>query len=347
MWATDINVAGMATGVILSACIAPMMAADRNRIGAMQGLGSAVKSQVPDLLVRPVATAVIVSAILVIAGGVSATSGAIAYSAATLFGLLVGTFMLRSSLKVALTGEPANETVSWREFIPLVATMSVLGGSKVLTGNVDLILFNVFGDLEGAGHYKVALAGLAVVAMGLTSIQTVVYTRLAESVSAQDHKATMGHIDKTVGWQVFLTSAVLTAVLTVGRPVIELLYGKDYVDAWPTLVILSLGFLVASACGPAEEILMLSGRQLLAATIILASVAVSIVLAIIIYPTLGANGIAIASATANALRSIALMLITFQTIGANTSIVGTVRRRATRRRNSTKVAVKTKDGNDS
>src|SRR5699024_10024999 len=54
LFVTGYEVAGLGAGVLIAAILAPLSSADANRLAVMRGLGSAVKSQVPDMLVRPV-----------------------------------------------------------------------------------------------------------------------------------------------------------------------------------------------------------------------------------------------------------------------------------------------------
>lgn len=326
LWAAGLEVAGMTKGIFVAALLAPLLAADANRMAAMQGLGSAVRSQVPDLLIRPIGTAAIVVGLLLTLGHATAITGAFAYSASTLLGFVVGALMLRRSLSRYTRTTPKRH-VGAGTFLAAVGTLSILGGAKTVTGNIDLILTGQLVDLPSAGQYKVALSGLAVVIMGLTAIQMVVYTRLAEAVPANDKLSIVKHVDKAISWQVLLTAGVLGMVLLVGKPMIRIIYGQDYVEAWPILTILSVGFLIVAACGPAEEILMLGGKQLLAASIIIAGIILTVLLAILLIPSFGTTGIAIASAAGTAFRSIILTLMAQREIGVSTNIFGTLSRR--------------------
>lgn len=327
----DVTVAGTASGIIIAAILAPLFAADANRVGAMQGLGSAIGSQIPDQIIRPIAIVGLVLLILGISGSADAAVGAFAYSAASLFALALGGIMLRRLLSVHLDGSEATTSMKWSHFAPLVATMSILGGSKVLTASIDMLVLNWLGDLSGAGHYKVALAGLAVASMGMTAIQAVLYTRIAGSIPAGDTARTLRTIDGAIGWQVLITAIMVVLIVTIGRPVITLLYGADYLDAWPILLILSCGYLVASIFGPSEEILMLRGRQLLAASVILVAVVLVVGIAAVLGPDLGAVGVAIAATVGTVFRAIVLMFLAHSAIGANPSAFGAITRRLSSR----------------
>lgn len=329
-----VTVAGTSLGVVIAAVLAPLFAADANRQGAMQGLGSAIRSQIPNQVVRPLALIGIVTVMLLVSGNADAVSGATAYSAAALFSLMLGGIMLRQLLNRTITGEPARTTVRWSHFIPLVATMSLLGGSKVLSSSIDLIILNALGDLTGAGHYKVALAGIAVAAMGMTAIQTVLYTRIAATIPSGNVSRTVAQIDSAVGWQAASTLLTTLLIYFAGRPVITLLYGADYLESWTIVLVLCIGYVVSSLLGPSEEILMLTGKQLVAAFVVLGGIAIVVFLASVLGPIYGALGVAIASTTGMALRSLTLMVLAHHSLGANPSIFGAMARMYQKRRTS-------------
>src|SRR5699024_10457850 len=121
IWFIGFEVAGVTFGVLFAGVLAPILAADANRMGVMQGLGSAIRSQVPDMLIRPLGTAVIVVALMLLVGTTSAEVGLIAYAASTLLGFLIGALMVRRELG-KLPQKSPTESVSKTGFLVSVGT---------------------------------------------------------------------------------------------------------------------------------------------------------------------------------------------------------------------------------
>lgn len=324
-WTLGLSIAGTSTGILVSAALAPILAADANRIAVMQGLGQAIKSQIPDMLVRPLGTAVIVVILLITVEHVDAPAGAFAYAASAVIGLVVGYLMLRPSLADIPKQEPKNHP-TWRKFLPLVGTLSILGGSKSLTANVDIILVDIYSSLEQAGQYKVALAGLAVVVLGYNAIQAVSYTRIAEAVPLNDKQSILHHSDRALLWGTVLSLATLVAIAAVGIPAINFIYGPEYRPAWAILLILGAGFTLGQALGPAENIAMLAGSQLAAAGCIIIGVVTTVVLAAILAPGQGMLGVAIASMTGTIIRHGLLTIMVNRAFNFDITLLGTLRR---------------------
>lgn len=325
-WHFGVTVAGLSSGILISAVLAPLLAADSNRMAIMQGLGQALRSQIPDLIARPLGTATIVIVLLLTLGHTGPITGAFAYASATLFGFLVGVFMVRSTLKAIPHQEPLQRP-TWQAFLPTVLTLSILGGSKILTGNIDILLVERLGSLTEAGYYKVALAGMAIVAIGTNSTTHVAYTRFAEAVPKQDTHTITRESDKALLWSFLSSSAVLLTILVLGRFAIGIAYGASYLPAWNVVMVLAGGFALTQLLGPSENIAMLSGKQLLAAGATIIGVLCTIASAIFLAPAWGSLGIAAASALGTFIRQLLIAGIVYRQFGIDITLIGYVRRK--------------------
>lgn len=331
LYIANFEIAGLGTGILLAALLAPIVSADANRLAIMRGLGSAVKSQIPDLLVRPLAITAIVIALLFFIGSANAYTGITAYSVATFIGLFVGSIMVRSELKSIPKTIPRS-ILQKRTFYKSVVTMSLLGSATKLTGNLDMLLLSQLSSFEAAGEYKVALAGLAVVVLGGNAVSAVSFTRLAETIPSGDKAKIASLSDQALKWSLLFTSAVTIIVVFVGRPVIEFFYGTEYLDSWKVLVILSAGFCVAFSFGQAPEVAALTGNQVPAALSILVSIAVTVGVAYYSVASMGAIGIAIASMIGTITRFLLISIVVRFGLGINITIFGLLTRSLKKRR---------------
>lgn len=326
MWLIGFEVAGVTFGVMFAGVLAPILAADANRMAVMQGLGSAIRSQVPDMLIRPLGTAVIVVALMLLVGTTSAEIGLIAYAASTLLGFLVGALMVRRDLG-KLPQKSPTESFSKTGFLFSVGTMSLLGASTTITGNVDMLLLNHFGAYDGAGHYKVAMAGLAVVVLGGNAVSAVAFTRLAETVPTGDKKKIAAHSDQALKWSILFTGGASLLILLLGKPVIGLLFGARYSDAWLILVILSIGFTIAFMFGQGPDIASLSGSQVPAAFCIVLGIATTIGISFATINSLGIIAIALGSMIGTITRYALVAAVIRLTIGVDITIFGLIFRK--------------------
>lgn len=325
LFASGYEVAGLSTGIIIAAVLAPISSADANRLAIMRGLGSAVKSQVPDMLLRPLITMVIVLGLTVTVGQATAITGIIAYSIATVFGFAVGSLMVQKELK-AVPDMPSQTPIRKKSFLTSVLTLSLLGGAASLTGNIDMLLLNELSTYEAAGQYKVALAGLALVVMGGNAVSAVAFTRLAETIPTGDKKAIARLSDQALKWSIVFTTGATAFVFLIGQPIIEMVYGSNYSDVWGILVILSVGFCIAFSFGQAPEIAALSGAQIPAAFSIIVSIGVTVWIATLTADQMGVKGIALASMIGTILRFSIISFIVRMKLGVNITLFGLIAR---------------------
>ncbi|GJN42009.1 oligosaccharide flippase family protein [Corynebacterium ammoniagenes] len=325
IWIVGYEVAGVALGVVFAGVLAPIFAANSNRMAVMRGLGSAIRSQIPDMLIQPLGTAIIVVALITVLGTASAEVGLIAYAASTILGVLVGVLMVRSDIKQIPDIAPANN-FKRSGFLGSVATMSLLGAATSITGNIDMLLLNHFGAYSDAGYYKVALSGLAVVVLGGNAVSAVAFTRLAESIPSGDLNKIAAQSDKALIWSSLFTGGVTVLVLILGRPVINLFFGEEYSDAWPILLVLSIGFTVAFLFGQGPDLASLSGAQVPAAFCILIGIVVTIGFAIGMQDSLGVMAIALGSMIGTITRFVLTSFVVRFSIKIDISIFGFIYR---------------------
>lgn len=325
LFVTGYEVAGLGAGVLIAAILAPLSSADANRLAVMRGLGSAVKSQVPDMLVRPVGIMALVLLLTITVGQATALTGMIAYSLATVFGFLVGTIMVRNELKT-VPDDLALNRIEKKKFFNSILTMSLLGGATTLTGNIDMLLLDRYVSNEAAGQYKVALTGLAVVVLGGNAVSAVSFTRLAEAIPTGNKERIALLSDQALKWSILCTMGVTGVVLLFGRPIITLLFGSEYPDVWKVLIILSIGFCIAFSFGQAPQIAALCNAQIPAALFIIISIGVTVGVAVFTAEEMGIFGIALASMVGNIFRFAVISLVIRIKLGINITVFGLISR---------------------
>ena len=108
------------------------------------------------------------------------------------------------------------------------------------------------------------------------------------------------------------------------------LFGAEFAEAWPLLMILSVGFLVKALAGPAVLILQFAGREgRLMRAIGVANLS-SMALVVAATPAYGALGAAAASALGPAASALWALRLSRTSLGIDTSILAPLRRRLRR-----------------
>ena len=103
----------------------------------------------------------------------------------------------------------------------------------------------------------------------------------------------------------FLPTAAATAVLLlIGKPLL-MMFGPDFVEAYPLMCVLAVAFLVRALAGPAQNLLTVTGHQNTAVIILAITVFICGGLNMLLIPILGLTGAAIATATAFIFEAVA------------------------------------------
>lgn len=311
------------TEVVPLILIIPLMGWDLIRSGAMRGLNSALASQVPENIVRPLTFVVLLVVALNIFTGLSAHIAMEAYACACLIAFLFGQFFLRRRLpRSELTSKRIKIKSILRENIGL----AILGGTQTLLANLDIIVLVVLGAYSVAGSYKVALQGVVLLLMVLNAIYAVAMRDLASSLASGDMQRTMRLSDRATLLSCFGTMLGWLGIVVFGQQLIVNIFGPEYLDAFLILVILGVGHLINAATGPAMEILVMFESQRDAVTANLISIVMLFASAFVANELFPVIGIALASASANGLRNFLMSRAVRKRLRFDPSIVGAIRR---------------------
>lgn len=301
----------------------PLLSLDLIRSGTMRGMASAVKSQLPETLIRPASFLIFVVAQLIIFGQIELTTAFLAFFASCLCSAVTGQYMLAPYLK----NLPAGQRVPIREVTNQSMGIAVLGATNTLIGNLDLLILSLLGMFVAAGEYRIALQGVVALLLVHNTVSTVGLRDLASANGRDDRKALQAASDRITLHTTLGTTAVWVAILLSGNYIIEFLFGSEYSQAYSILLILGVGFVVNSALGPGQDLLVLNMNQKNALVTNLASIAFSIVLAFLLIPELSGSGMAIASASGLIMRKVSMARLVSVRMNFNSTIIGTLARR--------------------
>ncbi len=125
-------------------------------------------------------------------------------------------------------------------------------------------------------------------------------------------------------WTFWPSLLVAVLILILGKPLLWL-FSPKFVDAYPLMFVLAVGYLFRAAMGPAEFLLNMVGEQRLCAAVLAASAALNIVLNVVLVPRIGIWGAAIATAISVATAATLNGIIARKRLGIELSIFANLR----------------------
>lgn len=123
-------------------------------------------------------------------------------------------------------------------------------------------------------------------------------------------------------WPTLLIGIGLSVLAT---PLLQL-FGDDFPTARAALIVLAVSNVISVLMGPAQEVLIMTGRQTRVPRIMILCAAVHLVALALLVPSYGALGAALASVISGLMSAVWLMRLAQQEAGIGTTVLGNLRR---------------------
>lgn len=277
--------------------------------GILLGLKRVTQSQAPFQVMRPAlfAIMVIVVARMVGTDHFNPPQAVGLQLVATAAALVATTWSLRKEVRGGLFGgDVLYHTGEWvRASVQFVA-ISI--AQLVLSTQADLLIIGVLLTKTDTGLYGAASQLATLVGFGANAIMVIAQPMIAD-LYARGELANLRRVAIQIVRLTLLASAPVFVVVVAIGPTLLHLYGREFMAAYPVLVILASSQLFAAVIGMLLGYLFtMTAHQQVATRIIGASAALNIVLTLILTPRFGTMGTASATAVSTIARTVALLV---------------------------------------
>ncbi|HEX8166033.1 MAG TPA: lipopolysaccharide biosynthesis protein [Beijerinckiaceae bacterium] len=189
----------------------------------------------------------------------------------------------------------------------------------ILFNAVDVILLGLFVPPEAVGVYFAATRILQFAVFAQYAATAATAPRFAEAFARGDRESLRALIRGTVRLT-SLASLAIGAALLMSAPWLLAVFGPGFEAAYAPLAVLLAGVAVASAFGPAEDLLNMLGAERACARLSLAALVLAVALNLWLVPGHGVMGAAAAMALATAARAVTLSLAAKARLGLSTHL---------------------------
>jgi O-antigen/teichoic acid export membrane protein len=223
--------------------------------------------------------------------------------------------------KLARTISPGPKAYQARTWLSTSLPIFIAEAFYLLLTNADIVMLQQFRSPDDIAVYYAAAKTLALVAFVHFAVASAVGHRFSEYHVSGDRKRLEAILADSIRWT-FIASLGATAVLlAMGGPLLSL-FGKHFAGGYHLMLILTVGLLARSACGPVERLLNMLGEQRACATVYAGAFALNIFLCAILIPRLGVDGAAYATSAALVVESAMLFIVTRRRLGLHVFILG-------------------------
>jgi O-antigen/teichoic acid export membrane protein len=274
----------------------PLLALGAIRGAILRGLRHVIAGQFPEFLVRPVLFLILV--LLAMYGWPQATASPAsvmainAFAAATAF--LFGLWALhRHWPEPASTAAPATLHHDWlRSLWPL----GLGAGMHFINSHTDIIMLGFFESSAEVGTYRVAVAGAALVSLVLAAGNMVISPHFSQLYAERRNDELQKLATRSARLMFTASLPIGLAFIVFGNELLTFAFGADYVPAYASLVILSVGQLFNVFAGSVGMLLNMTGHERDATRGVAVAAVANVPLNLALIPAFGMEGAAIATA---------------------------------------------------
>jgi O-antigen/teichoic acid export membrane protein len=271
----------------------PLLGFSILRQGALRAFRAFALAEIPDGLIRPWLLIAAVGLMWAIAGPVRASSVMLCYFAVNIVTLVIGTRWLLNALPPQLSAAaPVFDSRTW--FVVSVQLMLHTGVFQLIN-QIDILLLGILTDSNSVARYSAASRLAWFTSFGVIALSSVV----APLVSTHFARSDLAGVQRVVssGTRRGFTFAALTCLIfTVLGSFILGLFGRDFISAYPVLLILASGQLVNAFWGLGSYVMMMTGHQHQLVLTMVAALCLNAILNWVLIPRLGIIGAAAATA---------------------------------------------------
>lgn len=239
----------------------PLVALGGLRSGALRGLRRVVEGQVPEMVLRPASTLLMVGGLVWVAGREALTpSIAMALNVfATLIAFLAGAVLLSRAIPPGVrVAPPVYDTRAWmRSMVPL----SMLGGVQLFNSQTDILMLAALATPEDVGIYRVIVQLTSFVLVGAVVVNAVQAPYLAR-FHTEGNMTMVRRLAQQGSRALFLSALAIASVLVIGgQYILGTVFGPEYARGYVPMVIWCVGIVFFAEQGSLIMVMNMAGHE--------------------------------------------------------------------------------------
>jgi O-antigen/teichoic acid export membrane protein len=298
------------------ACV-PLYALSDVQDGIGRGRGWIGAALVPVYILRP---ALLLTGIAIAhAAGLKTTAATAVMAAILATALSAGIQYLWLRSKLAAEFPPGPRAYAFGTWMRIGAPLLAIYGAELTLQNADVLLLSLWRPAAEVGMYFAAAKTMALVMFVHYAVGSAFAHRFSALAAKGDQNGLAEAVQDAVRWTFWPSLAAAGILLLAGRPVLAL-FSPAFVEAFPVMAVLVIGFLARAAYGPAEMLLNMLGEQRRCAIVVVTAAALSIGLQLLLIPQFGLLGAATATAIALVVQAQLAVKVARERLGIDLSL---------------------------
>ncbi len=296
----------------LGAFCLPLFTVGSIQDGIARAYNQTLMAILPTFIWRPLA--ILFALVVAVACGAPATAATACYAAIFATWAVALAQMLR--LRHFLSRTIPKGAAKWEVGVWAGVSLPILlvEGFFQLITSADVIMVSFWRPPDEVAIYFAASKTLALAHFVYFAVRSASAHRFSRLYQDGDREALAIFVKQAVSWTFWPTLLVACGLLVVG-PLLLSMFGSAFTAAYPVLAILLIGVLARAAIGPVDALLTMADQQRSCAVIYAGSFAVNIALNVLLIPSIGVLGAALATTIGIVLEATALFFAARKYLG--------------------------------
>ncbi|WP_114765995.1 polysaccharide biosynthesis C-terminal domain-containing protein [Vibrio rhodolitus] len=259
--------------------------------GGLNGFRYPILSQMLEKALIPLLSIVFSGIYYVSYGYLSAYILIVSYCGSALLSSVIGFFLLK--LKHKRNSSISSAIYMFKDWSINLIPFGIM--SLIANINMELapILLGALDDYSSVAYFKVALQAVSLISVSLYAVNSVIMPNIARSFTEGNISKTQFYITQSVRISSIVSVPVLILLIFFGNTIIDMVFGEEYIRAYPLIIILSAGQIVNVLMGSAAVVLNMTGHENSALRSLAVSLVVNVIAMFLLIPNYGAMGAAI------------------------------------------------------
>jgi len=216
--------------------------------------------------------------------------------------------------------------VHGRQWLKSSLPMALTSALLMVNNHADIIMIGWFSSPADVGIYRVATSGAALVIFGLTTINMVLGPYYARFHAHKEKERIQKLATNSARVVIAMTLPVVIAFLFFGEPLIGFIFGQEYLSAYLSLAIISVGQLMNAGFGSVGLLLVMTGHERETTKGVAVGTLSNVFLNAVLIPFYGIEGAAFATAVTLLTSNVLLWIAVARHLGIDTLAVPLAKR---------------------
>jgi O-antigen/teichoic acid export membrane protein len=221
---------------------------------------------------------------------------------------IIGWIIMESAFKKRMGPNDTLHNMSGRNILSISLPMLMTTTMGFLIAQTGVVMLGMFRSEAEIGYYAIAVKLANLTAFVLQAINSMAGPKFSELFHSDKLDELFYVAKKSAKLIFFTTTPILAGLLVLGKPLLRIVFGHDFVVAYPALALLALGQFANCISGSSGMFLNMTGNQNVFKNIMIITAGLNISLNLLLVPRLGINGAAISAAVSLSFWNIASLV---------------------------------------